>query len=182
MPKTVFVFDQSYSPFTNASVWDIEDARNHDNIILLHSMTKQFAIPGLRLGYVTASSHLIDKMNAYRMPWSVNSLAITAGKYLLENEVLSKSFEGYIQESIALQNELSKIKGLSVIPSQMHYFLCKLENRKASDLKLWLIENYNILIRNAENFRGLDEHYFRIATQYSDENKILVQAILQWLQ
>lgn len=180
-PNTTFVFDQSYACFTNAEVWDVEDASNFKNVILLHSMTKQFAIPGLRLGYVTANENIISKINTYRMPWSVNALAIQAGKFLLENESPDSNFANYIEESNRLQSILQDVEGLEVIPSQMHYFLCKLESKKASDLKQHLIENHGILIRDASNFRGLNKHYFRIATQSRTENDALIKAIKEWI-
>lgn len=55
------------------------------NVILLHSMTKRFAVPGLRLGYITACKELLHEIRTQRMPWSVNQLAIEAGHYLLSS-------------------------------------------------------------------------------------------------
>lgn len=180
-PDTLFVFDQSYACFTSAEVWNVEEASKFNNVILLHSMTKQFAIPGLRLGYVTANENIISHINSFRMPWSVNVLAIEAGKFLVKKGTAYSDFGTYTKESQRLQNELKEIKELEIIPSQMHYFLCKLDTKKASDLKQYLIENHGILIRDAANFRGLNEHYFRIATQSPTENDTLIQAIKEWI-
>ena len=67
------------------------------------------------------------------------------------------------------------------MPTNTHFFLCKLSDKKASDLKNYLINKHGILIRDASNFRGLDEHYFRLATQSPDENDNLVEAIKEWI-
>ncbi|MFV0417258.1 MAG: threonine-phosphate decarboxylase [Dysgonomonas sp.] len=181
-PNTYFVFDQSYEYFTDQPVMKIKEAVDFKNVILLHSMTKEYTIPGLRLGYITAHPETLSLISKFRMPWSVNQLAIEAGKFLLQNDIKTISITGYLEETKRLQYELSKISELEVLPSHTHFFLCRLENKKASELKTYLIEYYGILIRDASNFRGLDEHYFRIATQSPQENDILVNAITKWTQ
>lgn len=178
---TVFVFDQSYGYFTDKEVWNIPKTIDYENVILLHSMTKQYAVPGLRLGYITAHPSLIQRIEKNRMPWSVNGLAVEAGKFLLENKAETLNIHYYLLETNRLQEELKKNRGLVVFPTNTHFFLCKLQNKKASDLKQYLIDNHGILIRDASNFRGLDETYFRIATQSQEENNRLVKAIKEWI-
>ena len=67
-------------------------------------------------------------------------------------------------------------------PTQTHFFLCRLATGRACDLKQWLAEKHGILIRDAANFEGLDEGCFRIATQTPEENKLLGEAIRQYLE
>jgi len=180
-PNTLFVFDQSYGYFTHKKVWDIKEAVEYKNVILLHSMTKQYAVPGLRLGYITAHKDIIKHIEKFRMPWSVNALAIEAGKFLINNVTEPLNIKNYLAETVRLQDDLKNIQRLKVFPTDTHFFLCKLENKKASDLKAYLIENYGILIRDASNFRGLDESYFRIATQSPEENALLIKALQEWI-
>lgn len=181
-PNVYFIVDQSYQAFTSTDyVLNPEEAIEHKNLILLYSMTKSYAIPGLRLGYVAACKELIDKISIYRMPWSVNQLAVEAGKYLLTTGNPPFCLEEYLTETNRLMSELSRIDGLVVLPTSTHFFLCQLIKKKAADLKKYLIENHGILIRDAANFRGLDEHYFRLATQSPCENDTLVKAIREWV-
>ena len=84
-PETVFVIDQSYGFFTEEPLLGAAEAVALPNVVQLHSMTKRFAMPGLRLGYITANPQLLDRIHAVRMPWSVNALAIEAGLYLTEH-------------------------------------------------------------------------------------------------
>lgn len=179
--NTIFVFDQSYGYFTNKRIWDIETAAEYKNIVLLHSMTKQYGVPGLRLGYITAHKDVITKIKKLRMPWSVNGLAIEAGKFLVKNNSESLDIRNYLKETKRLQDAIHSIERITTFPTDTHFFLCQLENKKASALKLWLIENYGILIRDASNFRGLDQYHFRIATQSPDENNRLINALQEWI-
>lgn len=177
-PNICFVIDQSYEGFTSQPVLSPREAATFDNVILLHSLTKCYAIPGLRLGYITSQPKLIERIRYYSMPWSVNQVAQLAGLYLLE--YFKYDFSDYISQSLSVQKNIDQIKGVSVEPSVMHYFLCKLNNQNASDLKLFLINEYGILIRDAANFRGLDRTYFRIAIQSPKENDRLIDAIKGW--
>ena len=177
-PNICFVIDQSYAAFTNQIIWSASQALKFNNVVLLHSLTKCYAIPGLRLGYITAQKNKIDKIKHYSMPWSVNQLAQLAGLYLLDN--VSYDFSDYLQESQRVQKQLAEVSGIKVYSSGMHFFLCQLELGKAADLKKYLVEKYGFLIRDAANFRGLNESYFRIAVQEESNNNLLVKAIKEW--
>ena len=179
-PQTCFVIDQSYAGFTDKKVWSAKEALKYQNVIVLHSLTKCYAIPGLRLGYLTACSELTEKIAHFSMPWSVNQIAQLAGQYLLQNTAYD--FRECITESERVQNIIAGINGIKVYPSDMHYFLCRLDKGQASELKQFLIDRYEILIRDASNFRGLDERYFRIATQSPEENQELIKALQEWIK
>ncbi|MDR1755486.1 MAG: pyridoxal phosphate-dependent class II aminotransferase [Culturomica sp.] len=181
-PDIFFIIDQSYEAFTDKQyTFTVRESLAYKNVILLHSMTKSYAIPGLRLGYITACNELTDKISAFRIPWAVNQLAIEAGKYLLKEGKPAFDPETYLAETKHLMTALNAIDGLTVLPASTHFFLCKLIRGKASDLKQYLIDQHGILIRDASNFRGLDASFFRIATQSREENDQLVKAIKEWI-
>lgn len=179
-PQTCFVIDQSYAGFTDKKTWSAKEALKYQNVIVLHSLTKCYAIPGLRLGYLTACSELTEKIAHFSMPWSVNQIAQLAGQYLLQNTAYD--FRECITESERVQKIIARINGIKVYPSDMHYFLCRLDKGQAAELKQFLIDRYGILIRDASNFRGLDERYFRIATQSPEENQELIKALQEWIK
>lgn len=182
-PDKLFIFDQSYEYFTLKSLLGIKEAASFPNVILLHSMTKQYAIPGLRVGYFTASEGLTDDVRCRRMPWSVNSLAIEAAKYLLEEgDGISADIPQLLAERERLTNLLLATGMLEIWPTDTHYMLIKLRMGKAAALKDFLAVNHGILIRDASNFEGLDERFFRIATQTPQENDKLVKAISEWME
>lgn len=181
-PKCLFVIDQSYAPFTDKEVLSVPETVELPNVLLLHSMTKQFAVPGLRLGGVTGNPVLIQQLKRSRMPWSVNALAIKAGLYLLEHETeLQPDLVSLLREKDRVAEALEKIGGLEVWNSDTHYMLVCLHYGKASALKQFLAEEKGILIRDASNFTGLDERFFRIAIQSSEENDELIESIKEWM-
>lgn len=179
-PQVIFVIDQSYEFFTLKETLQMEEAAVYSNVILLHSMTKRYAIPGLRLGYITGCGSIIDKVRKYCMPWSVNQLAIEGGKFLLNHE-FSLDISSYLKETELFASELNQINGLSAQKEDTSFFLCRLDKKTGKGMKTYLINEHGILIRDAANFRGLDEHYFRVATQSIDENNNLIKAIKAWI-
>ncbi len=181
--NSTFVVDRSYSFFTKKDTDLVKKGNEYPcNLIEIHSLTKKYAVPGLRLGYIVAHENIIEKIKKHKMPWSVNALAVEAGIFLLKNCNIPINIDTYLSDAEWLKNEIGKINNLEISESETHFFLCRLNNgKRASDLKMWLIENYGILIRDASNFFGLDERYFRIATQTTEENRVLVKAVSQWM-
>ena len=182
-PKMVFVIDQSYGFFTREPLLSAAEAVTFPNVIQLHSMTKRYAMPGIRLGYITANPQLLDHIRAVRMPWSVNAIAIEAGLYLCDHpDTAPIDLPALLAETQRLCDALNALPDLTALPTRTHFFLCRLDRGRAADLKQWLAVNHGILIRDAANFEGLDERYFRIATQTPEENNRLVAVIRQYLK
>ena len=180
-PNCLFIIDQSYEFFTLKPLLTAREAAELPNVILLHSMTKRFAVPGLRLGYMTACDNLLHEIRLQRMPWSVNQLAIEAGHYLLQSSSeYNIDIPLLLREKERLVQSLLSIGGMEVWPSDTHYMLVQLRMGKAAALKEYLATEHGILIRDASNFEGLNEHFFRIATQTPEENDKLVEGIKKW--
>lgn len=180
-PHLLFVIDQSYDFFTLKPLFSSWEAVQLPNVILLHSMTKRFAVPGIRLGYITACERLLHEIRLQRMPWSVNQLAIVAGYYLLSSpSEYEIDITSLLEEKSRLVQSLLSVGGMEVWPSDTHYMLIRLRMGKASALKEYLAQEHGILIRDASNFEGLNEHFFRIATQTPEENDKLVECIKKW--
>jgi threonine-phosphate decarboxylase len=179
-PDTIFIIDESYAPFTMQPLVSTSMS-GAQNVLLLHSMTKEFAIPGLRLGYITGSAALLSRVRKCRMPWAVNQLAIEAGHYLLAHKSdYALDLPALMAERKRMSRELSAIDGITVYPSDTHILLCRIEGTTAAQLKDYLANNYGILIRDASNFQGLDEHYFRIAVQTPEEDNQLLNILKEW--
>ena len=182
-PQVCFVIDQSYEYFTLQPLFSAAEAVAFPNVLLLHSMTKRYAVPGLRLGYITGNAGLLSRIRNNRMPWSVNAVAIEAGLFLTEKGVPhSLDMAVYLDETQRLRARLEALGGMDVWETQTHFMLVCLRFGKASALKEYLAEKHGILIRDASNFEGLDERFFRIATQTPEENDRLVDAIAEWFQ
>lgn len=176
-----FLVDQSYAAFTLRPVLAAAEAVARGNLLLFNSMTKHYAVPGLRLGYLVASVGLCGRLRELRMPWSVNALAIEAGLYLLQNGVGGPSTAELLAETRRLAQALRATGRFSPSPTDTHFMTVEiLGPGTAAELKEWLAREHGILIRNAANFRGLGPRHFRIATQTPAENDRLIEALNRW--
>ena len=179
----MFVIDQSYEDYTLKAMLQPREVADCHNLILIHSMTKKYCIPGLRLGYITASPIIIDRLRLLRRPWTVNALAIEAGIYLTENHVkVIPDMQKYLEDAAQLHAQLSGVPGLMLMDSDTNFMLAYMDHGHARDLKQWLIDNHGILIRDASNFHGLDSHCFRVSAQTPEQNSALVAALREYFK
>ncbi len=182
-PRFLYVIDESYADYTLQPRLQPKEMMDCFNVMFIRSMSKKYCVPGLRLGYVVASPIIIDRLRAIRQPWTVNALAIEAGKYLVEHDPqLLPDMNAYIAEAQRLKAGLEAIDGLMVMDTQTHYMLVNIDWANVLELKSWLVEHYGILIRDASNFHGLDDHCFRVAAQTPEENDALLNAIKAYQQ
>lgn len=149
------------------------------NLFILKAVTKFFGMPGLRLGYgVTSNKHIIKNIYEYKEPWTINSFAENLSNYLFKDkEYINGSKDYYINERKFMLEELRKISGLKVYDTDTNFVLIKLDDDEANSLKLELFEKYNILIRDASNFIGLDKSYIRVAIKSHNDNKVLIESL-----
>lgn len=181
--QTTFVIDQAYVAFTTEELLKPSDVRNHPNLILVQSISKAYNVPGLRVGYLIASPEKTEEIQKYLIPWSVNAFAIEASKYILIHPAqFTLPIRKWQRDTADLIYQLGKLDGLEVQPTSTTFFLVRLKKGTAAALKQFLLDKYGILIRDASNFRGLDETYIRVSTQTTAENRILVDAIREWLE
>ena len=173
------IIDQSYEDYTWAPQLSAQTAIDMQNVIVIHSMTKRFAIPGLRLGYIIAPSAVIDRLRANYRPWAVNALAIEAGRWLLEHKMpfYREEMKLLLAHTRHMQERLRGIFGIHVYPTSTNFMLCSIQQSTAAELKEYLLAQHGFLIRDASNFEGLSACHFRIATQLPEFNDELVEAI-----
>jgi len=172
---TFLVLDEAFIDFCEA-----ESAkgvvRQSRRAVLLRSMTKFFAIPGLRLGYAIGAPETIDAIASLQDPWSVNTAAQVAGIASLKDALYCERTRDYVEkERERLAGGLARFPGLRVFPSRANYILVQLGNGStAGELRLQLMKK-GILIRDCGNFEGLDGSFFRVAVRLREENDLLLE-------
>lgn len=180
-PKTILVIDEAYASFIPGFQSVIELTNKFENLIVVRSLTKCCAIPGLRLGYVVASFKLAERLRQFQQPWSVNALAQEAGTFLIENRIPDLIDRMVIDQfSKHLQENIVQIDGFQVIPSEAPFFLVEMQSETAAELKEFLIQEHGILIRDASNFRGLNERYFRVCARSEEDNLLLLEGLRKY--
>ena len=176
------IVDQSYEGYTKEKLMSAAEGIRIPNVIQIHSLTKTYAIPGLRIGYITANTGIIRLLRGYLHPWRISSLAIEAGKFLLEGSSTAvDNLDEYLRCTQRLRFSLSAIEGIEARPTKTNFILCRLKNSKAADLKEYLAREKGILIRDASNFRGLYPGHFRVASSNDVDNQELIEGIADFL-
>ncbi len=174
----LLVLDQSYEDYTQEPLLSPAEAVAAGNILQLHSLTKKYAIPGLRIGYVVGAPTLIGQLRQNLHPWAVNALAIEAATWLMTHEVkVIPDLPTYLAEAQRLRAALNAIPGITAEPTQTNFMLCHIKGTTAAELKERLATQHGILIRDASNFEGLTPHHFRVAAQTREENDALVKGL-----
>lgn len=146
--------------------------------ILIRSMTKFYAIPGLRLGFVIAHPSLIRAMKRKQVTWSVNQFALLAGETCLGEEDYEQRTRDFIfTERPYLQEEIQRRFGWKVWPGKANFLLIRLPVSMRTDELQGELGRKGILIRSCTMYEGLTPHDFRIAVRTREENERLLQAI-----
>lgn len=156
-----------------------------ENIFILRALTKFFALPGLRLGYgICFDKKIIEKINEIREPWSVNGFADLAGKVILNDIEYIKNTEKWILEERKYftdsLKEIEENKKIKIYATETNFILIKLLEMTSEEFKSRM-EEKNILVRNASNFKFLDNSFIRLAIKDREKNKKVIEAIREVL-
>jgi threonine-phosphate decarboxylase len=157
------------------------------NVIVLLSISKVFAIPGLRIGFVVAPSDLIAKFKRYLLPWSVNSLAQAAVFFLTAQGSSISNFINDTKEYIEIQRKdfseaFKSVNSIKLYPSTTPFFLARLPNNISAESACNFLANDKILIRNCSNFPGLSNQFIRISLKTPLANRRLVDKLLELIE
>lgn len=180
-----FVVDESFVDFADtkgsSTLLEEEIIKEHNNLIVVKSISKSFGVPGLRLGILASNDlNLIAAMKKDIAIWNINSFAEfymqIFEKYKSNYEEAIEKFKNVRKEYVEL---LTQVPYLRVIPSQANYVMCELTGKMTSrELAEELLDKYNILIKDLSNKKGFDgKSYVRIAVKRPEENKKLVEAM-----
>lgn len=171
-PETCFVVDESYIECAAGTETLVHTALS--NVIVLRSMTKAFAMAGLRLGYLVASRDRVVSLERRRVPWSVNAVAQAAGTAVLQEcHWYRQAMLRHHQAKVALVDSLVALK-LRPTPSDTHFFLLPVSDPSA--FRQRLLEK-GVLIRDAQSF-GVSGHV-RIAVGDRLANQRLLRALAE---
>ncbi len=173
LPQRTHVFvDEAFVDFTGQPSL-VSAVRSRVNLWILRSMTKFYAIPGLRLGYLIGSG--VEGLRRYREPWQVNVLAEVAGLAALEDaQHAEESLKLVQRERLWIWKQLRGLPYLRSFPTNANYFLARCGNDEALDRLQAGLEAENVLIRDCRTVEGLSGPYFRFAVLNHAENELLL--------
>jgi len=178
-PQKWFIIDEAFIQFVDR--WEeqsllLEDPR--PNILIIHSLTKFYALAGLRLGGVAGSVGAISRLRQAKEPWTVNGVAEKIAPLLL-------ACAGYEQETRSLvAKEYNKIfqklelmDGITPFPSTANFLLCQWYKTKDLDDLMRHLLSRGVYIRDCQNFPGLEEGFFRVGFRAPRENDLLLSLL-----
>lgn len=154
--------------------------RNYSNLIILRSMTKMYAIPGLRLGYALACSDVIQKLAVYQSHWSVNMLASMAGEECLKDETFTSQTRKYIRKERERLFTFFREEEFDVSPSQVNFYLLRDSKLEGQLLFFEYLLYRGIVPRHTVNFPGLEGGWLRFAIKSTEDNEYLMEVLKEW--
>ncbi len=175
----ILVLDEAFIEFTRRESW-IRTAAVSKNLIVLRSVTKIYALPGLRLGWLVSHPDWVRDLGMRMEPWTVNVLAHEAGFYCMTQD-------DYVRRSVAsieaerewmLGKIASDIPSLICHPSEANYLLIRISapGRDSHEISE-AMSRRKILVRDCASFRGVGKDYIRVAVRNHSENELLINAL-----
>lgn len=177
-----FLIDEAFADFV-PGLARLAPAPRPDNLIVLLSLTKHYALPGLRLGCAVMQRDTAKRVRAAQPPWSVNALAQAVGAAALrDGDYLERTRAFVTAERERVASRLGELPGIHVFPGQANFLLFEIEHADlgARALAARLLRR-GIAIRVCENFAGLGPRFGRVAIRTEDENTRLLGAMAQEL-
>ena len=188
--NSLLVIDESFIDFVgNDPLQNNEHSmrslvNEFDNIIVVHSFTKFYAVPGLRIGAAFANETLITQLQQYIPSWSVNTLAQAYTKAALNDvDYIKRTKQELNEERAFMYNALDDIEGITVYPPSANFILFQVnqEGITANYINEEL-KKYNMIVRNCDSYVGLTNHWVRIAIKDHDTNIKLVDKLTNILK
>ncbi len=178
---TIVVIDESFMDF-------MADDRpfscrafltEYPNLVIIHSLTKFYAIPGLRLGFILTNGELQRVLDSGKDPWNVNVLAQIAGIAALEDSEYQYQSREYIAHAKnKLYNELNNLSGIKAYRPAVNYIFADIEGTGFSAPALReKLAMFNVLIRDCSNYHWLTPCYIRVAVRQEAQNEVLLRTL-----
>lgn len=173
-PGLVMV-DEAYGEFAGPATSAEALLSEHDNLLVLHTLSKAFALAGARCGYVIAASDVIDALAAVRQIYSVNVLTQAAALAAVRARAeFDPTVEKIVSERSRLHESLARVEGMRVWPSEGNFVLARMAG--ASRVRERLCDERSILVRDFSYAPGLAD-CLRITVGTPEENDAVIEAL-----
>ena len=176
------VIDESFVDFADEeenTLINQEILSGNPHLYVMKSISKSYGVPGLRLGVLASGdTETIAAIKKDVAIWNINSF----GEFYMQIEEKYKkdyctALVRIREERARFQSELSKIKGLRVIPSQANFIMVELENGiSPKELLKRLLSKYNLLIKELTT-KTNGRNYLRLAVRNTADNDVLLGAM-----
>ena len=175
-PDKWFIIDEAFIQFVEQ--WKEESLLMElprSNILVIHSLTKFYALAGLRIGGVVGSVDTITRLREAKEPLTVNGVAERVALLLPNCAPYEEETRSFVTaEKKRFFQKIKDLPGIVPFPSSANFILCQWRKTgNLDDLMRHLLMN-GAYVRDCRNFPGLDENFFRLGLRTPDENDRLV--------
>ncbi|QUG40460.1 aminotransferase class I/II-fold pyridoxal phosphate-dependent enzyme [Psychrobacillus sp. INOP01] len=178
--KCEVVLDEAFLDFIDEKESFIPYLKDFPNVIVVRSMTKMYAIPGIRLGYALASELIVNDIR-YRMPhWNSNAIATTVGADCLQEEDYRIQTIAFAKEMREQMTTFLEKWNCIVLPSTTNFLCFQLWDPARSKGFFEYLLAKGCVLRHTENFKGLDGKWFRVGMKESSQMEHLQKEMTTW--
>ncbi|MHB9114602.1 MAG: aminotransferase class I/II-fold pyridoxal phosphate-dependent enzyme [Thermoleophilia bacterium] len=150
-----------------------------DHVIVLHSLTKILAMPGLRVGALLVSLEMAEGLASRVPPWNVNCIAQAAAVAGLADRTLLERTPGAV--AAAREEVTAALRGTPgvarVLPAAADFLCLRLDAPTAAEVTARLLREHGVLVRDLSDFPGMGPRYLRVAVREPADNRRLVEAL-----
>ena len=171
----IVVVDEAYIDFAEAESLKNEIAEN-ENLVVLQTMSKAWAMAGLRVGLALASEQIVGLMSQVKYPYNINLATMAIVSELLQNPIEEKVEQinkqrAMVAEALAQSSVVKKI-----YPSDANFLLVEVDD---ADAMYDFLISKGIIVRNRNRVRGC-EGCLRITIGLPEENERLLESIAEY--
>ena len=178
-PDLLWIIDEAFVEYAGTEAEASVLRRLPKNGIVLRSLTKFHAVPGVRLGYLAADAELAQAIRDELPAWSVNAFALAAAQAVFADtsDFAAQTRAENAERRADLAAALSSLPGIEVYPSAANYVLFRWPGAPRNLLDI-LLKRFGIAVRDCSNYHGLkDGSWFRAAVRFPEDHRRLAEAL-----
>ena len=178
-PEKWFIVDEAFVQFLdNWKKRSLLTEAPKPNIVVLNSLTKFYAVAGLRLGGMVGHETVISRMKHAKEPWAINGIADRVASLLSDcTDYGEKSRRAMNTEKERVFRALKDVDGILPFKPSANYILCHWRKTENLDHLLAHLLANGIYLRDCRNFPGLEDNFFRMGIRVPKENDRLISLI-----
>lgn len=177
-PGRLVLVDESFMEFVPGEAESLAGTP-YAGLAVTRSLTKLWALAGIRAGYLLAEAELVERLAAQRQPWSVNALALAALRECASDEDTPRAVAAEVARlRERLISDLVALSGVQVWPGAANFLLLRVVD---GPRVLERLQEVGIAVRPVHSFPGLDASYIRVAVRHAADNARLVTALAEAL-
>jgi histidinol-phosphate aminotransferase len=184
--RGLFVVDEAYAPFANENA--IPLLARHRNLVIVRTLSKAYALAGIRVGYALAHAEIIDLLDRVRDSYNVNRLSQVAALAALGDEAY---FDSVIAKVKATRDrcvaDFAQARGWFTYPSQSNFIFTEPKNARGetgpavSKAAYSFLNSRKVLVRHFPS-HALTAPFLRISVGTDAEMRVLSDTLDAWLQ